>query len=534
VIRSSKRLEHAGEGHTTDINWRDTDGFSALHHASLMGNADLVMRLIDLKADPNARNDDGNSCVHLAALSGQLNNVRVLVEHGYADVEDVVNNASFTPLHMAAYAGHTPICAYLGVELETDVVCQTGEGLTPLHLAVIQHHDETVEYLVGKFPETLGARANGGETPLHVAVLTNKDVHLIRILLQAGAKVGDKMYDGANVYQVAVNSNREAAVQRVLHRVLSMGDSYQRAFPGLDERAAGMSLIKFASMGMHKEMEELLYEGADIDAVQPGAGTALHMAVKRQMTPTVEFLVDAGASVHIKDVDGMTPVQVATDDGYFDGYAMMANSLKFEALPIDSDGNTLLHLAVRAGKSMQMVQHLVNHHRIDPMSRNKMGQTCYDVAHLQIEVNAQLPEAARRRGLHENFLHYFNGARDEYEDNVRQPIMPGEADPFADSSEVEVSKRVVRFFENINGLQKDAKAYARLFAENEIDFDGLTLVKDAHLIELGITKLGIRNRILAAIATLREKRQALKAELKMITSAAEKLADDPLGLDNPV
>ena len=78
------------------------------------------------------------------------------------------------------------------------------------------------------------------------------------------------------------------------------------------------------------------------------------------------------------------------------------------------------------------------------MSRNKMGQTCYDVAHLQIEVNAQLPEAARRRGLHENFLHYFNGARDEYEDNVRQPIMPGEADPFADSSEVEVSKRVRR------------------------------------------------------------------------------------------
>ena len=525
VIQAWKRLEHAGQGNTTDINWRDADGFSALHHASLMGNADQVMRLIDLKADPNARNDDGNSCVHLAALSGQLNNVRVLVEHGHADVDDVLNNASFTPLHMAAYAGHTPICKYLGEELETDVLCQTGEGLTPLHLAVIQHHDETVEYLSNKYSDALGVRANGGETPLHVAVLTNKDVHLIRILLKAGAKVGEKMYDGVNVYQVSVNSNREPAVQRVLHRVLSMGDSYLRAFPGLDERAAGMSLIKFACMGMHREMEELLLEGADIDAVQPGAGTALHAAVKRRMTATVEFLVDAGASVHIRDADGLTPVQVATEDGYFDGDALMANSLTFEALPIDSDGNTLLHLAVRAGKSMQTVQHLINHHKIDPMSANKWGQTCYDIANLQLEVSSKLPGEAGRHGLHENFLHYFNGARDEYEDSVRQPLMPGETELAIDSSHVEVSKRVVRFFENINGLQKDAKAYARLFAENEIDFDGLTLVKDAHLIELGIVKLGIRNKILAAIGSLRDKRKALRAELKMISSAtSEKLA----------
>lgn len=521
VIRSWKRLEHAGQGHTTDINWRDTDGFSALHHASLMGNADLVMKLIDLKADPNARNDDGNSCVHLAALSGQLNNVRVLVEHGYAEVDNVVNNASFTPLHMAAYAGHTPICKYLGEELESEVVCQTGEGLTPLHLAVIQHHDETVEYMANTYSDALNVRANGGETPLHVAVLTNKDVHLIRILLKAGAKVGEKMYDGVNVYQVSVNSGRELAVQRVLHRVLSMGDSYQRAFPGLDERAAGMSLIKFACMGMHREMEELLQEGADIDAVQPGAGTALHAAVKRRKTATVEFLVDAGASAHTKDADGLTPVQVATLDGYFDGYELMANSLTFEALPIDNDGNTLLHLAVQAGKSMQMVQHLINHHKIDPMCCNKWGQTCYDIANVQLEVNAQLPGEGGGRGLHEKFLHYFNGARDEYEDSVRQPLMPGETLVATDSDHVEVSKRVIRFFENINGLQKDAKAYARLFAENEIDFDGLTLVKDAHLVELGIVKLGIRNKILAAIGDLRDKRQALRAELKLAVETDE-------------
>jgi len=497
VIRDWKRLEHSSEGHKTDINWRDGDGFSALHYASLSGDPDLVSRLIDLKADPNARNDDGNSCVHLAALAGKLNAVRVLVETGDAHFDDVLNNASFTPLHMAAYAGHTEVVKFLAEELEAEVLRQTGEGLTPLHLAVIQHHDETVEYMVNQFPQTLAARANGGETPLHVAVLTDKDVHLLRVLLKAGAKVGEKMYDGENVYQVATAAKREAAILRVLYRVLSMGDNYQRAFPGLDERAAGMSLIKFASMGMHKEIEELLAQGADIDAVQPGAGTALHAAVKRRNTHTVEFLVDAGAAVHIRNAEGSTPLQSAVEHGFFDAYKMMGSSLSFQKLPIDAKGNTLLHLAVQAGNSMQIVQHLVRHHKIDPMSCNFLNQTCYDIAEHVLHINSQIGGNGKL-GLQEEMLNYFAEGKDEYEDSVRQPLMPGQIEALS-ALDVQVSKRVVRFFENI-GLMKDATAYSRLLAENEVDFDGLILLQDHHLRELGIVKLGIRNKILYGIA----------------------------------
>ena len=498
VIRDWKRVEGIGAGHTHDIDWRDHDGFSALHYASLGGDPDLVLRMLDLKADANARNDDGNTCVHLAALAGQLNAVRVLAENGHANLDDVLNNASFTPLHMAAYGGHTGLCKYLAEEQEVNVLCQTGEGLTPLHLAVIQHNDETVEYFANQFPQTLGARANGGETPLHIAVLTNKDVHLLRVLLKAGAKVGERMYDGENVYQVAVAANRDPAVQRLLHRVLSMGDNYQRAYAGLDERAAGMGFIKFASMGMHTEMAELLAEGADIDTVQPGSGTSLHVAVRRRAAATVEFLVDAGANVHIKDAEGLTPLQIAVDEGFFDAYELMANSLTFEQLPIDINGNTLLHRAVAAGNNMQIVQHLVRHHKIDPMSVNAEGQTCYDVADFVLRINAELRNNAKT-GLHDKILIYFNEGKDDYEDSVRRPLMPGETQQSQDKATDEFSKRVVRFFENI-GLQKDAKAYARLLAENEVDFDGLTLLQDAHLRELGIVKLGIRNKILTGIA----------------------------------
>ena len=514
VIRDWKRTEGAlgVQNSKSDINWRDLDGFSAMHYACLAGDPDMVNRLLDHKADPNARNDDGNSCLHLAALSGKLNACRVLVEMGQADFDDVRNNAHFTPFHMAAYGGHTSICKYLGEELQADAVCQTSEGLTPLHLAVIQHHDETVEYMVSSFPQALDSRANGGETALHVGVLTNKDVHLLRILLKGGCKVGEKMYDGENVYQVAVKCGREAGVQRLLHRVLSMGDSYQKAFPGLDERASGMSLIKFASMGMHKEMELMLLEGADIDAMQPGAGTALHAAVKRRLLHTIEFLLDAGADVHAKDTNTRTPLQIAVESGYFEGYELMANTLSFENLPIDADGNTLLHLAASVGNNMKIVQHLVSHHKIDPLSCNHLGQTCFEVAQDVLRVQSETYGNdiihLHEPRLHEKILHYFTEGRDEYEDSVRRPLMPGEDADAHGKSVVEFSKRIVRFFENI-GLQKDAKAYARLLADNEVDFDGLFFLQDAHLKELGIVKLGIRNKILVGISQLQARRKAL-------------------------
>lgn len=50
------------------------------------------------------------------------------------------NAASFTPLHMAAYAGNTAVIQYLVEELKASVTASNEEGLSPLHLAVMQSH----------------------------------------------------------------------------------------------------------------------------------------------------------------------------------------------------------------------------------------------------------------------------------------------------------------------------------------------------------------------------------------------------------
>ncbi|HEX7044131.1 MAG TPA: ankyrin repeat domain-containing protein [Burkholderiales bacterium] len=56
--------------HRTDVDARDENGHSALHHAAAQGYEDIVQLLIDAGADPAARDRDGRTPGTLAALQG--------------------------------------------------------------------------------------------------------------------------------------------------------------------------------------------------------------------------------------------------------------------------------------------------------------------------------------------------------------------------------------------------------------------------------------------------------------------------------
>eukprot|EP00794_Sanderia_malayensis_P002634 gene2634-3048_t len=43
------------------INSPDEDGFTALHHAALVNNVEVVLALIDMEADPNSRDKKGKT-----------------------------------------------------------------------------------------------------------------------------------------------------------------------------------------------------------------------------------------------------------------------------------------------------------------------------------------------------------------------------------------------------------------------------------------------------------------------------------------
>lgn len=87
-----------------------------------------------------------------------------------------------------------------------------------------------------------------------------------------------------------------------------------------------VDLIKSAKFGRIDEMMEALDMGANINAKGCHSRTALIQAVRCRQKESVKFLLDHGADVTIKDDDGKTALDLATNETY--GFPEVVELLK--------------------------------------------------------------------------------------------------------------------------------------------------------------------------------------------------------------
>lgn len=121
-----------------DVKARDKDGWTALHHATLGGVHDDVMRLlIRAGADVNARTPGGETPLMFSARKGKVEEVRVLIE-AEADV-NLANKGGETALIMVADRGHSEEEAEAVTELllraGADSDAKDSSGQTAMQLA---------------------------------------------------------------------------------------------------------------------------------------------------------------------------------------------------------------------------------------------------------------------------------------------------------------------------------------------------------------------------------------------------------------
>jgi hypothetical protein len=96
--------------------------------ASVNGQAEVVMLLLEHGADASAKDNDGWTTMHAAAYWGLEAILLMLLEHG-AD-SSAKDNAGWTPLHAAAYPGQGETARLL-LEHGADLQSRTDDGLTP-------------------------------------------------------------------------------------------------------------------------------------------------------------------------------------------------------------------------------------------------------------------------------------------------------------------------------------------------------------------------------------------------------------------
>ena len=181
----------------TDVNAKDNEGYTALIHASVTGQKEIVSILLKKGADMNARNNDGDTALIYASGHRHIEILSMLlVKKADVNVGRGENREGETALMWASYNGYVNVVLML-LNNGANVNAKTEVGHTALHRACETGKYDIVLILLERGAD-VNAKNQYGNTALTVATMS-MNIHtqaetklLVSILLDKGADVNAK------------------------------------------------------------------------------------------------------------------------------------------------------------------------------------------------------------------------------------------------------------------------------------------------------------------------------------------------------
>nr|XP_046234560.1 ankyrin repeat and sterile alpha motif domain-containing protein 1B isoform X2 [Scatophagus argus] len=197
-----------------NVNCTDSSGYTPLHHASLNGHREVVLKLLQFEASTNVADSKGCFPLHLAAWRGDVDIVRILIRHGPSHCRvNQQNHEKETALHCAAQYGHSEVVSALLQEL-TDPTMRNSRQETPLDLAALYGRLQVVRMLVSAHPNLMTSHTRR-HTPLHLAA-RNGHHSTVQTLLEAGMDVNCVTENGSALHEAALFGKMDV-VRLLLH-----------------------------------------------------------------------------------------------------------------------------------------------------------------------------------------------------------------------------------------------------------------------------------------------------------------------------
>ena len=298
-------------------------GQTALMWAAAEGHANIVRLLLQHGADVKASSKAGFTALLLAARDADEETSRILLEAG-ADVNEAARDGT-TALTVAVIRGHT---AYANFLLDQGAYVDAGPGFTPLQWAV---GDWNVE-LAG---DNTFVRPEGSEWDVVLGLRGKEKYELVRLLLDynadpnaraqstprySGGRPARGKHAGANALLLEAQIG-DAEMMRLLYEYGA--DPLVRSDNGVSCLMYAAGLYANFAIGYTSVKEEdalravkYCYElgDTDVNRVEKFGETALHGATYRGLAGSnglIQFLVDKGARINVKNKRGWTPVTLA-------------------------------------------------------------------------------------------------------------------------------------------------------------------------------------------------------------------------------
>ncbi|XP_051272695.1 LOW QUALITY PROTEIN: caskin-2-like [Dicentrarchus labrax] len=204
LLGSTKRL---------NINYQDSDGFSALHHAALTGTTELLSLLLEAQATVDIKDINGMRPLHYAAWQGKADSVLLLLRAG-ASVNSPSHDGQI-PLHLSAQYGHYEVSEML-LQHQSNPCLMNKAKKTPLDLACEFGRLKVAQLLLSSNMVAVLLEGEGGQdsldspstTPLHLAA-RNGHKDIIKLLLKAGIDINRATKAGTSLHEAALYGKTE-------------------------------------------------------------------------------------------------------------------------------------------------------------------------------------------------------------------------------------------------------------------------------------------------------------------------------------
>ncbi|KAL2821189.1 ankyrin repeat-containing domain protein [Aspergillus granulosus] len=287
---------------------------------------------------------------------------------GASWMSDLEEDEAITPLAWCVRNGHRAVAVKLLLKNANPFLA--AGGTTAVHEAVEQDYVDELQLMLDRPYDNKDLKNDLNETPLMTAARLGREA-CARTLLGCGVR-GD-LY---SALRVAVGKSQESIVRLILSsipagfkfqdnelhsfllRAVSIGHAgilrqllsfAVVANSGFDVNSAAYVHIPYANDVAC--IDPFFEYGADINFRAELDWTFLHCAVSARNYEAVVHLIGMGADVNAVDIGGGTPLQYASSTCPAEGTIKCLLEAGADLSATDSDGETSLHSAIRAGNT---------------------------------------------------------------------------------------------------------------------------------------------------------------------------------------
>jgi ankyrin repeat protein len=368
----------------------DDNGMSALHYAIMFNQPHILEFLLQYATRLNRRPKymtNISTPLHLAAQYGHKEIAELLIAKGF-DMQ-AQDDDNCTPLHIAARYGHKEVAELLVVK-RANLNAKNWEGNTPLHIAAKYGHKEIIELLINN-KVNLNARNGAGKTPLYLLIdYVNNHTALANLLIDNGADpFAGNMY-GVTPHKIGLDNNNnyigsllkdfkdsiEKGAVETIEKFLASSQQWLK-IPLSDE---GLGALHYAIKCNKLEVVKSIikFDSSLVSAAIDNAGnSALHIAAAYGHAEICHWLIQNGADLKAENQAHKIPQQYEypNTNNYLakrckelreailktasqneaevtsalkDIEAFIVEDKKWLQLPLDENGDTAMHYAVRA------------------------------------------------------------------------------------------------------------------------------------------------------------------------------------------